>query len=201
MDLHTYQPLAIRTAKPMPTFALNLEHAAIGMITEIGEFATPVKRIAVYGKEMTDEMRANMLEELGDTMWYAALASETLGLTLSGVRDAHPEIAPDVDGKGGLLRLTKYLHLAAGTVVFYSMTADSRDLHLVDRRTLAESLAAIVALISEACLLLGSTIEEQMDANITKLMDKQKGRYASGTYSDEAAEARADKGGLDAAVS
>lgn len=85
MDFNQYQVLANRTAKPMPDLAADLAHAALGIATEGGEFTTEVKRAAIYGKPITDEMRAHMAEELGDLLWYVALAAEKLGIPMSAM--------------------------------------------------------------------------------------------------------------------
>ena len=82
MNFNEYQAAAIRTAKPLPTLAENLAHAALGIATEGGEFTTEVKRAAIYGKQVSDEMRAHMAEELGDLLWYVALAAEHLGVPM-----------------------------------------------------------------------------------------------------------------------
>jgi NTP pyrophosphatase (non-canonical NTP hydrolase) len=83
MDFNEYQAAALRTAKPEEdTFVGNLVHASLGLATESGEFTTEVKRIARYGKSMTEEMRQHMMEELGDTLWYIALAAKALDTTI-----------------------------------------------------------------------------------------------------------------------
>jgi NTP pyrophosphatase (non-canonical NTP hydrolase) len=84
MHLDEYQKLADRTAKKGVTI-FNLVHAQLGMTTEIGEFATEVKRVAIYEKPLTTEMREHMMEELGDLMWYVALAATALDCDLSHV--------------------------------------------------------------------------------------------------------------------
>lgn len=53
----------------------DLEHAIQGMITEIGEFADVQKKYVQYGKHID---WVNMAEELGDLMWYVALAARVI---------------------------------------------------------------------------------------------------------------------------
>lgn len=48
----------------------QLEHAQIGMITELGELGDLVKRAFVYGKEFDP---VNLMEEVGDYLWYLTL--------------------------------------------------------------------------------------------------------------------------------
>lgn len=78
MNFTEYQAEAIRTAQIEETLVQHLVHASLGLATETGEFTTEVKRIARYGKPCSADMRIHMLEELGDVMWYIALACEAL---------------------------------------------------------------------------------------------------------------------------
>jgi NTP pyrophosphatase (non-canonical NTP hydrolase) len=82
MNFNEYQALAMRTAKRFGHEATDLTHASLGLATESGEFITEVKRAAIYDKEITDEIRVHMAEELGDLLWYVALAAETLGISM-----------------------------------------------------------------------------------------------------------------------
>jgi NTP pyrophosphatase (non-canonical NTP hydrolase) len=59
-------------------------HAALGLTGEAGEFADCVKKHLVYGKELD---KWNAREELGDLLWFVALAATTLGIDLSEVAD------------------------------------------------------------------------------------------------------------------
>lgn len=69
-----YQRLACRTAPPGETQLQSLVHASLGITTENGEYTTVVKRMAIYGKPLSPEFKAHMIEELGDTLWYIAYA-------------------------------------------------------------------------------------------------------------------------------
>lgn len=83
--LNDYQQLAARTAKAMPTLELDLTHAALGMTTETGEFADVVKRALIYERPLEEGHLQNMKEELGDLMWYVALAATKLNIPLSEI--------------------------------------------------------------------------------------------------------------------
>lgn len=88
MNFNEYQMAAMRTAKAeAEPLTGNLVHASLGLATETGEFTSSVKRMARYGKEMTSEMEGHLLEELGDTLWYIALAIEALGKKMEDVAD------------------------------------------------------------------------------------------------------------------
>jgi hypothetical protein len=192
MDFQTYRPLALRTAKMFPTLYENLRHAALGLITEVGEFATEVKRIAVYGKPQTEEMRLHMIEELGDTQWYVPLAMFAMGIeslpTISIKDISRQPVKTD-----NLADLALLLNGLSATV---SMTVATSDFDL-ERNFVARSLGMLIFLIDECVApLLGTTGDQMRAENIAKL----RLRYHD-KYSDQAAEARADKGGLDATVS
>lgn len=52
------------------------------MVTESGELADVVKKGRFQGKPMD---RINVIEEIGDIMWYIALACDTLNVTLEEI--------------------------------------------------------------------------------------------------------------------
>lgn len=57
----------------------RLLHAAIGITTKAGEFFDPLKKYLYYGK-LYDEV--NLREELGDLLWYIAIACDALDTTV-----------------------------------------------------------------------------------------------------------------------
>jgi NTP pyrophosphatase (non-canonical NTP hydrolase) len=61
---------------------VRLLHAAIGMGTETGEFQDAIKKYLFYG---TPVDYPNLIEELGDLMWYIQVACDVLGVTLGEV--------------------------------------------------------------------------------------------------------------------
>jgi|SRR5579863_8168848 len=82
MDSAEYQQLAMRTAKDMGSFKMNLIHAAMGMSSDSGEFVDCIKKFAIYGKDLD---YTNALEEIGDVMWFCVLAATTLGYSLGQI--------------------------------------------------------------------------------------------------------------------
>lgn len=54
----------------------RLIHASLGMQTETAEFTDEVKKSLFYGKELDV---VNLQEELGDALWYIAIAMDELG--------------------------------------------------------------------------------------------------------------------------
>lgn len=53
----------------------RLLHAGIGLATESGEFLGAIKKSVFYGKEIDT---VNLKEELGDILWYMAIAMDAL---------------------------------------------------------------------------------------------------------------------------
>jgi NTP pyrophosphatase (non-canonical NTP hydrolase) len=82
MDTKDYEAAAMRTAKDMGSTKMNLIHAALGMSSDAGEFTDAVKKHAIYGKPMDLE---NLVEEIGDVLWFCALACNSLGVTMEQV--------------------------------------------------------------------------------------------------------------------
>ena len=54
---------------------VDLLHAGIGLATESGEFLDALKKTIFYGKVLD---KVNLAEELGDILWYVALAMRAL---------------------------------------------------------------------------------------------------------------------------
>jgi len=48
----------------------RLSTAAIGLGGESGEVEDIVKKVLFHGKPWTDELRANLIDEAGDVLWY-----------------------------------------------------------------------------------------------------------------------------------
>jgi len=81
MDANEYQHKAMRTA-PQIAAIERLTNAALGLAGEAGEFADAVKKARYQGHDLDAAALSN---ELGDCLWYAALACEALGLHLGDV--------------------------------------------------------------------------------------------------------------------
>jgi len=87
MTFSAYQNQAIRTAK-QGDLTFNLTHAAMGLAGEAGEFVDCVKKYAIYGQDLD---RENAAEELGDLLWFIALACETLRISMADVANKNIE--------------------------------------------------------------------------------------------------------------
>lgn len=82
----SYTAQALRTESPItPALQTRLQqqarlvHAVLGLQTEAGELADPVKKHIYYGRPLD---LINLREEIGDCLWYLALAANALGTTL-----------------------------------------------------------------------------------------------------------------------
>lgn len=69
MDIQNYQKLAARTLPQLSSKQEDIQHMIFGMMTELGELVDSYKKHYAYGKQL-DEV--NVMEELGDIMWYWA---------------------------------------------------------------------------------------------------------------------------------
>lgn len=87
MNLNDYQSAAMRTAKNLGETG-DLMHAALGLTSEAGEFADAVKKHLVYGRDLD---RVNAAEEVGDLLWFCALAARALGVPLADIAQANVE--------------------------------------------------------------------------------------------------------------
>ena len=85
MNNKQYLELSDRTCKHitedfvMKPETFDLLHATLGITGEAGELADAVKKSIFYSKPLDV---ANMREEIGDIMWYIALACRTLDFDL-----------------------------------------------------------------------------------------------------------------------
>lgn len=61
---------------------IRLLHAGIGMTTEAGEFIDMLKKHIFYGKPLD---LVNLREEIGDLLWYCAIAVDALGTNMDDV--------------------------------------------------------------------------------------------------------------------
>ena len=92
MDLITYQKDALRTLGLPPILdnregQMNL--AALGFSGEAGEFTDLVKKVLFHGKPLDGETRDRLLKEIGDLLWYAAVAADSLDSNLSEIAEAN----------------------------------------------------------------------------------------------------------------
>jgi hypothetical protein len=80
---YAYQEAVIRTMPTTLSYDMALACYALGLVGEVGELAE-----LVSGR---GGMRAELVEEVGDVLWYAAAMRQTLGVTGDGGVGAYPE--------------------------------------------------------------------------------------------------------------
>ncbi|MCU0495702.1 MAG: nucleoside triphosphate pyrophosphohydrolase family protein [Chloroflexaceae bacterium] len=84
MHANDYQQAALRTATPGQEASERLLAAALGLCGEAGEFADSLKKARFQGHPLDT---AHLAEELGDLLWYAALACDALNLNIAEVME------------------------------------------------------------------------------------------------------------------
>ena len=82
MDADTYQQHAMRTCDPDRSWEHDLIAGSLGLAGEGGEVADAVKKHLFHGHTLD---QAHLLKELGDVLWYVALLSDALSVSLSTV--------------------------------------------------------------------------------------------------------------------
>lgn len=81
MTINEYQVQAMRFANPK---CLNIFNAALGLTGEAGEFADLIKKINFHGHAKDTE---HLIKELGDVLWYVALAAQILNTDLETIME------------------------------------------------------------------------------------------------------------------
>lgn len=82
-----YQELALRTAskESLVDASTMLNAAALGLNGEAGEIADHVKKIMFHGHPLNEETRDKIAKEIGDILWYCAMAARGIELGLGEV--------------------------------------------------------------------------------------------------------------------
>ena len=82
MNINTYQKEAAKTA----IYKDKLVYPTLGLVGEAGEIANKVKKILRDNNgELSEEVRKNLIKELGDVMWYCAAVATDLNTTLGEI--------------------------------------------------------------------------------------------------------------------
>lgn len=84
MDLNTYQTLAMMTDSQYQNSKERLLNGVMGLNGEAGETIDIVKKHLFQGHELN---KTEIVEELGDILWYIALTADTLGVSLTTVAE------------------------------------------------------------------------------------------------------------------
>ncbi len=87
MNFKEYQEAASQTAL-YPRRLSNLEYPTLGLAGEAGEVANIVKKIQRdHGGVLNDDVRAKLLDELGDVLWYISACADELEITLEEIAE------------------------------------------------------------------------------------------------------------------
>ena len=82
MNMDTYQQKASETA----IYSDKLVYPTLGLVGEAGEMANKVKKILRdKSGELDEETRQNLIDELGDVLWYVAALATDLKTNLSEI--------------------------------------------------------------------------------------------------------------------
>lgn len=89
-DANAYQTMCLRTCPTNHTTEADktLDMCAMGVAGEAGEFADLLKKIRYQGHEFD---REHLIKELGDVMYYVAVAAFTMNARLTDVMEANVE--------------------------------------------------------------------------------------------------------------
>jgi NTP pyrophosphatase (non-canonical NTP hydrolase) len=82
MDSNDYQRLALCTDAPGRAQPERLLNAALGLCGEAGEVGDTIKKWQFHAHPLDE---AALRKELGDVLWYVALACDALGLQMGEV--------------------------------------------------------------------------------------------------------------------
>lgn len=161
-----YVQEAVKTAAPMPSNLFHLVHAALGLCDEADELskATP---------ESTHE-----LEELGDLLWFCALASKVLqdeaGLCPFETSSMEPVINHSVSMKN----ITEAALEIAGLIKKPFAYGGQRP---VPYQEIADRVSLIIGTIEAVACLRGLSLMQLQKSNLAKLQGAQ-GRYKNAEF-------------------
>lgn len=95
MDFDEYQELSRRTAGKQPPVRDGvpgeLAYCALGLVCEAGEAGDHIKKIVYHGHALDVVTQADLLDELGDVLWYLAGVCSFAGISLSEVAELNVE--------------------------------------------------------------------------------------------------------------
>ena len=84
MNFNDYQKEALRTERGMNKELPRVLNGALGLSGEAGEFADILKKHYFQGHTFD---REHLAKELGDVLWYIAIAADSIGYDLDVIAD------------------------------------------------------------------------------------------------------------------
>ena len=178
MNLKKYYKLAISTAI-YPNQGKNLQYPLLGLIGEIGEVAEKIKKyIRDDNGTMTERRKEQIKNELGDVMWYIASICRELKLNFTYINrysENDKYMTPD-----------KILDIIADmTNCFIELNSMVPFFNNKIYREASEHIMQILFLdIAQICDLYNICIEDVLESNIKKLLDRKSRNVIRGDGDD-----------------
>ena len=157
------------------------EHAAYGILSEVGEIASAIKRHKIYETPLD---RENILEELGDIRFFLQMDLNLLGIDIHN-EDLNNQLALEVQEWPAINDSNLFSALKSLLEFEYDISVSNGDSILYGRRDALD----IWCKWQKLCAYFKFHPLEVINYNVVKLMK----RYPSMEYSNEDALARADK--------
>lgn len=157
MNYQEYAPLAIRTAKRLG-IPMDMRHAYMGVVTEVGELVDAFKKHYVYGKPLDLE---NVIEEIGDTFWYLNLLWEATDSKPSQLYDTSAFRISHIDHRESVIDCMLSLAETAGNLKFNR-----------------PNTAKLQAQLEAVCISFNIDLGLCLDRNIAKLAARYGDKYS-----------------------
>jgi NTP pyrophosphatase (non-canonical NTP hydrolase) len=156
-----YQTEAVKLERLCPQ---RFYHAVFGLVSEVGELADLCKKAQTSGRPIT---RAKWLEELGDVLWYVALAYDSLGGVMG---ETLPEAQPVTEYSRRPSSVFSAIFLLAGPVGDLAATCGRREDNVrMAMLFSALCLGTIIHYVTWALNAADLTVEQAMRTNLEKL--------------------------------
>lgn len=184
MSFNEYQAKALSTAKPLP-MAVDLKHAGLGLISEVGEICDALKAHMIYDKPIDV---VNIKEEIGDGLWFSALLARLLRFNFTELVDAVGSVAGS-----NKEHLIEYAFTAADAAAAISVRME----RFVDHEqpfelsAIASQLRRYMTGLARIGAVFNITLDEAAAANLRKLEVRYQGKAftpGAGVKRDKAAE-------------
>lgn len=195
MKLNDYQVAAMATAV-YPEY-VGLAYTSLGLAGEAGEIANKVKKVYRDNDgELTRQAQADLMDELGDVLWYvAALATEN-GISLEHLVtyvqedvlweipltfNSYSKQSLDTDGITSEPLYYAVLHMcnSAGNAAFYGVLDNHRPSY--DQWERLMPIEHVLHYIARIALILGVNLDDVAAHNLEKLAARKARNAINGT--------------------
>ena len=160
-NLVEYQKHALVTKAFAPEGMTDLDHCALGLVTEVAEIVDQYKKHWFYNKPLD---MVNIKEEIGDILWYLAVGLNYLKAEMP--QELFPvSNSMELTVKRALIRLNNKV---ASFFAFTGLYHDPKQ----EEEGFAYDLFGLLNIVNHFCFIIGVDIIECADANIQKLMKR-----------------------------